>query len=152
MSLTYADARDAIFRRVYESLTDGRVETLIGEAPQIQFQSKEKATKPDLTKYFFRISIQSVRTKQASLSSCVLVQGKRRYTSYGLVHIQVFAPKPKQNSIEIANQVAMILQNALRKPTGNRVFFYNAAIKELPSEEDSYRLNVVADYEYDEIG
>jgi hypothetical protein len=160
IDLTYPAAVDAIFNRFNTDWNDGRIATLLTYQPTLYFQGIEKA--PDFSKLWARISQQTVIERQASLSAYVGAEGKRRYETTGLVFVQLFSPKKAADSFALCRAVATICRDAFRGKYAapidttlapdNRVTFYNAKISELDSENDSFRFNVSAQYEYDELG
>lgn len=145
--LSYIDARNEIFAQlnnIKASLT-----TLLGYEPLIIYQGVDKEVQPDSTKLWLRASIQTVLESQATLSGNDL---KRRYTTYGLVFIQIFIPKTRAQDYAFGLAVANLVLKAYRgKSTENCIVFRNVRRQELPPETAWNRINVVGEYEYDEI-
>lgn len=154
--LQYEQARDEMFA-LFKTAWDANSAAVVGYVPEVRWQGKEIATpnagKPDRTKFWARVSIQSVLEQQATLSNCVVEPGKKKYESAGLIFVQVFGPKSVDNSYELLQQLAKVARNAYRgKTTPGNVWFRNVRINTLNPEELFYRLNVVGEYEFNEIG
>lgn len=151
MTTTYAEAKDAMFGLFASAWTAATA--VVGYAPEVRWQGVEESAAPDMSKYWARVSKQTVVERQASLSNDVGIPGKKRYTTSGLIFAQVFAPRGDSRAQERGEALAVIARNAFRGHTaGDAVWFRNARINELPPEELALRFNVVAEYEYDELG
>lgn len=144
----YSAGRDEIFAQFNLALPS--VGTLIGYAPNIVYQGVEEPAKMPTDKLWVRVSQQTVLESQATLSGNDL---KRRYSSEGLFFAQIFSPKSKPENYALSLAVANILKLAFRgKQTADCIWFRNVRIQELPAELAWFRINVVAEYQYDEIG
>lgn len=153
MTATYNQARDQIFA-LFKAAWDAQTTALAGYVPEVRYQGLEVGEKPDGSKHWCRISTQSVTEEQATLSTCVEEPGKSRYESSGLVFVQIFSPKSEATGYEVGQQLAQVARNAFRgkKTTPGEVWFRNVRINNISPENLLYRFNVVAEYEYDEIG
>jgi len=152
MTVGYSEARNQMFA-LFKAAWDAGSAAIVGYVPEVRWQDNELADKPQSGKHWCRASTQSVIERQATLSDCVGEPGKKRYESAGLVFVQLFAPKSVANASEKAQQLAVIARNAFRgKSTAGGIWFYNVRINNLAAENLFYRFNVVAEYEYDEIG
>ena len=129
---------------------------LIGYQPAILWAGNELNAKPDSTKYFVRVSHQTVLERQANLSNCEGIAGQKRYRIDGLTFVQIFCPSSDKQVARKGLQLATIARNAFRGGAAHSdqdtIWFYNARINKLPIENDLHRLNVVAEHEYDELG
>lgn len=127
---------------------------VLGYIPAVEWYGRESLGKADRAKVWARFSTQNVTEEQATISACVDEPFKRRYESSGLVFIQLFMPKSVDNAVISGRKLAKIARNAFRgKKTNGGVTFYNVRINDdIPPEELFYRINVVAEYEFDEIG
>lgn len=125
-----------------------------GYIPEIEWYGKEASSKVDRSKVWARFSSQNVFEEQATLSTCVDVPFQRRYNGSGLIFIQLFLPKTVANAVIQGRKLAKVARNAFRgKKTDGGVTFHNVRINDnLPPEELFYRINVVAEYDYDELG
>lgn len=121
-----------------------------GYVPEVRWPGVEEPEKPDASVYWARVSQQTVDEGQSTLRNG---DAGQRYTTDGLIFVQVFAPKSDSEAMTILRRLAIIGRNAFRgHTTSGKVWFRNARINELPPEDKYYRLNVVAEYEYDENG
>lgn len=149
MTTNYSGATDEICGAFWQAWNAAETSSLVGYVPDVRWPLVEEPETPDASKYWARLSIQTVFEEQTALAGN---DGKRRYTASGLVFVQIFCPKSVSNSGEIGRKLAEIARNAYRgKDTPNKVWFRNVRINELSPENLFYRFNVVAEFEYDEI-
>ncbi|MES2180720.1 MAG: hypothetical protein V4493_01300 [Pseudomonadota bacterium] len=146
MIISYSNARDEIFKQFGTVLS--AVSTLLTYTPEIIYQGVETGAKMPTDKLWMRVSQQTITEEQAGPKADAV----RRYTSDGLVFVQLFIAKTKVENYAIGTQVAQLVKTAFRgKQTTGCIWFRNVRIQELPSEDAWYRLNVVSEYQYDEI-
>lgn len=125
---------------------------IAGYVPEIRWDGFEVPTPPDGTKFWVLHSVQNVKELQTTLSNNVATPGAKRYTSLGLVIMQFYMPKNVANAKDTGRNLAMIAKNAYRgKNTTTGIWFRNTRIVDLPTFEDWYRLNVISEYQYDEL-
>jgi len=147
----YEGARDEIYALLNTAWLAGAA-AIVGYVPEIRWQGVTKETKIDESKFWARASMQSVDAEQASLSNCAGAIGQKHYTDFGLIFVQLFAPMAAQQATVKLGRLAMLARNVYRGvSTDNKVWFRNARINTLPDELQFHRLNVVAEYEYDEL-
>lgn len=153
MTVDYSAARDEMFA-LFKTAWDASSSTVAGYVPEVRYQGRELPTKPSATKHWCRISTQNVIDRQITLSDCVEESGKKRYESAGLVFVQLFAPKSVATADEQGRKLAEVAKKAFRgKTTPGAIWFKNVRINDNIADEDGfYRFNVVAEYEYDEVG
>lgn len=149
MTCAYKEAYDEILSTFTTAWSAGAA-ALVGYVPPIKYSGLDLGAIPDKTKFWARISVQTVDTRQRSLSSLVGAQHKRRYNSNGLVLVQIFAPSGQIDAIEKIQSLGQLALSAFRTCPQN-VTFRNQTIDELPPENGCPRLNVIASFEYDEI-
>lgn len=150
MTITRDAAIDEMFGYVNSILT-GSVATLLTYQPDTRWQNVQKPDPPDNDKYWFRTSQQTVISQQSTLSNDV--QGGRRFTTNGLLFIQVFAPMSDPESPNTGGKIAAMLRDAFRAQNiSANIWYRNAQVKELNPADSSFRFNVVTAFEYDEIG
>lgn len=151
MTTVYNEARDQIFELFNIAWLE--TEAIVSYVPEVRWQGKEVGDVPDGSKFWCRVSTQSVFERQSTLSNAAGEPGKKHYNSSGLVFVQLFAPKEIDTSYEQAQLLARIARDAFRgKTTIGKVWFRNVRINNLEPEELFYRFNIVAEYEYDEVG
>lgn len=144
----YTTAIDSIFA-FFMAAWNADTLAVLDEAPAIRWQGKEEATLPDPSKYWVRISQQSIDELQKTYTA---ENSKKRFENNGIVFLQIFCPKTESNSFYIGRQLAAIGKSIFRgKSTSAGVWFRNVRIKELSSEESFHRFNVVAEYQFDEM-
>lgn len=152
---SYTDARNEIFGQL--SIVRAQLLTIIGYDildPALSltvYQGLEDTTvKKPIDKFWIRISQQTAIETEANLAG---LPGDRRYTSRGVAFVQVFIPKTAKQNYQIGAEAANTIKKAFRgKQTESCIWFRNVRIQELPPEEAWFRLNVLAEYTYDELG
>lgn len=151
MSLSAPDGRNVIFEK-FTAEFPAAAATILGYTPEIRYQGSEKSEKPNYSRVWVRISTQTVEETQTTLAD---QNGVRRWGVAGLIFVQVFAPQSAVNGWDLGNRVADAAKKVFRGQTtpspDAKIWFYNARVRELDSEESAYRFNVVAEYEHDEI-
>lgn len=148
MTTNYVQAVDQMFD-LFNVAFGESAPFIVGYMPEIRWQGVPESTKPDASKYWCRVSQNTVIEEQSTLSDD---SGRKRYTSSGLVWVQLFAPVSDVEAMNKGRKLAEIARNAFRgKTTSGKVWFRNVRINELPNEESAVRFNVVAEYEYDEV-
>ncbi|AEX56100.1 minor tail protein [Burkholderia phage vB_BceS_KL1] len=152
MTTTHSEARNEI-NALFNTAWNANAGALAGYVPNIEWQGKQPRETPDSSKYWARVSIQTVLEEQTTLSTCEGKPGQKRYTASGLVFVQLFCPKSIVGSFEIGGKLAEVAKKAFRgKTTPGKVWFRNVRINELDPEDLYYRYNVVTEFEYDELG
>lgn len=148
MTTDYVAAVDEMFA-LFDAAFTANAPAVVGYMPDIRWQGINEGTTPDASKYWCRVSQQTVEEEQSTLAD---KDGKKRYTATGLIFVQLFGPIADVEAFEKGRLLAVIARNVFRgKSTSGKVWFRNARIRELPNEESAVRFNVVAEYEYDEI-
>lgn len=98
-----------------------------------------------------RLSINTVDQGQSKLSDMNFA-GAKTHTAIGNVFVQVFMPIAVADSWRKGTLIANKVKNALALRTASgTVWFRNPRIAELDPEQSFHRLNVVAEFEYDEV-
>lgn len=156
ITLTSSEAVDIMNAQILETIQDGRALALLGYVPVIRWQGPEIAGKPNSEQYWLRVSHQlDIVNVQANLSNCEGLPGQKRYRSTGLTYIQIFGPTDDKSVADTALKLATICRSAFRGQLthagDDAIWFRNAKINNLPLENDLYRLNVIAEHEYDEL-
>jgi hypothetical protein len=149
--IEYDQANDEI-NALFLAKWNAESAAIAGYIPAIEWQGVTQRDAPDGSKFWVRVSKQNVFEEQSTLSTCEALPGQKRYTSSGLVFVQLFCPKSYQRSFEIGQTLAKLARDSFRgKSTDGGIWFRNVRINELPPEELYQRFNVIADFEYDEI-
>jgi hypothetical protein len=139
---------------LFDTAWQANAGAIFGYVPGVEWAGRESPGKIDTSKVWARFSTQNVFEQQATLSTCVGAAFQKRYEASGLIFVQLFLPKTVANAVILGRKLAKVARNAFRgKKTESGVTFYNARINDdLPPEELFYRINVVAEYDFDEIG
>lgn len=152
MTATYPQAIDAMFA-MFKTAWEAGASVIVGSVPEIRWAGVEKPDKPIVDVYWCRVSQQTVLEGQTTLKTGIAPSENRRYTSTGLLFVQLFCPMSDAQAYDKGRQLAVLARNAFRgNETTNGVWFRNARINELAPEENAYRFNIVVEYEYDDIG
>jgi len=152
MTTTFTEARDEI-NSLFFAKWKAETAAIVGYVPEVLWHNVQSRDIPNSSKYWARVSQQAVLESQTTLSTCEGKPGQKRYTADGLVFVQIFAPKQLGNSAQFAGKLAEVARNAFRgKSTPGKVWFRNARIIDIEPEDQFYRFNVVAEFQYDELG
>lgn len=148
MTATYPQAIDDIFT-LFRTAWLAQTAAIVGYVPAVRWPGVEEPTRPPVDKFWARVSQQTVIERQITFRNVV----DKRYETNGLLFVQVFAPMSDPQAMERLRALAVVARNAFRgKATASEIWFRNARINELPPDGKAFRCNVVADYQYDEIG
>lgn len=150
MTTTYPNAVDEMFV-IAKDAWDANAASICGGDPQLFWTGVQYNYPPDSSQFWGRISEQGVTDQQTAFS---FGGGNGpRFTADGLLFIQLSCPQSDPQAMDKGRRLAQKLKEAYRNVrTPGGVVFFNAQIKNLPDDEKSYRLNVVAEYTFDEIG
>lgn len=150
MSTTRSGARDEMYARVRDTVKR-TVITGLKYTPEIRYQYSGQDGIPG-DKLWLRASVHTIDSPQTTLSSNVGKPGQRRYTSFGFLVVQFFMPRSDAATPEYAGLIADAIQAEFRtKQSPLAVVYRNIRVNELAPEDQYYRLNVVADFEYDVV-
>jgi hypothetical protein len=148
MTASYEQANDEMVARVQDTW-DAATALIVGDECPLYYPGIVEPDKPPVTLYWARMSRQTVREPQTTLRN----GDDKRYTSYGLIFIQLFAPMTDATAAEKLRLLSELVRNGFRAgPTPSEVKFENMRINELNNDGKSLRCNVVTEYNYDEIG
>lgn len=148
MTLTYPQATDEIKSFFWSDWNSVKTSSIVGYVPKVFWQGITEPDPPDSDAFWARFSIQTVFEEQSGLSGGDL---SRRYTTSGLIFIQIFCPKSESRGFEFGQQLASVGRASFRgRSTPGGVWFRNVRINELNPEQLCYRFNVVSEFEFDE--
>lgn len=151
MSVTYTEASAEMFGLLLE-VWEARAATIFGQPSTLYMQDIGQQNKIPGDAYWGRVSRQTIDDEQSSLSACVGAPGSKRYEAMGLVFVQLFGPRSDTRANHTLALMAMELRNALRRgKAGGSVWYRKPRINELPVEDKYVRVNVVAEFNYDEV-
>lgn len=140
--MTAQVAIDAMFAQFNAAWQAGTA-AVVGYVPEIRWQGREKETPPPGDKYWARVSNQTVGEGNAAI-------GNSLFESYGLVFVQVFAPKSEADANEKGRALAVLARNVFRAQNP-LVCFRHARVQELEPEAAFIRFNAVTEYEFYEL-
>jgi len=147
MIASYYDARNELFAQY--NLAKPAILTLLGYQPTVIYQGVDSGVAMPTDKIWVRLSQQTVLENQSAIAGNDL---RQRYTSDGLAYAQIFIPKSPgvyANGVKMVELVKNVFKG---KQTSSCIWFRNVRVQELPPEESWFRLNVVSEYQYDQIG
>jgi hypothetical protein len=148
MPLTYEEAYDLITNRVIAEWPT-RSAAAVGSAVEMRYKGIEKEIPSTM---FARFTMRPVLEGQASFRGGE--DNPQRYKAEGLIFIQIFVPKKiGQVGEEYSRKLGEAAKRIFRGKTFDGcVTFKNVRVVDLDPEEMYLRKNMIADYEYDDIG
>lgn len=150
MPITYDEAYKEITARFATEFVAAFVPGILGvtTAPEIRYQDNEKPGIPSGN--FVRFVMDPVIERQANLRDG---ENGKRYTAEGLIIIQLLMERENPQAAELTRLVGMMTRDIFRgKCFDGGIVFRNVRINRLAPDAKSARSNVIAEYEYDEIG
>ncbi|HCH8285047.1 TPA: hypothetical protein NNQ18_004706 [Salmonella enterica] len=146
MTTNYIAARDSMFALI-KATAD-----LFDVKPRIEYPLQVSKDKPNPSNVWLRASTQIVDEGVSAISTCSNEIGKKLYTSYGLVIVEFYIPKTEPQGHK-ALMWATQLRNAFRNASSaDGVIYRKARVNDgIPNEDSFFRLNVIANFEFDEI-
>lgn len=121
---------------------------VIGLVPELLFQDVESETEVP-TGWFARFSMQEVDQEQTTFRN----GEDKRYTSIGLVFLQLYAPAEDITAAQKLRDLGQFAKTIFRpKMQDGCIKFSNIRVNRLEPEHGRRRANLVAEYEFDEIG
>lgn len=147
MTTTYPNAIDEMFAAL-RLPWNAQTTAIVGYVPEIRWPGVEEPDKPELKKFWARVSTQTVLERQATFRNGT----DKRYTTDGLLFVQLFCPMSDKQAMDKGRRLAVVARNAFRGvETSSSIWFRNARINELSPDGKAYRFNIVTEYEYDEL-
>lgn len=152
MIVSPEQAKDEILA-LFNVAWNANAAAIVGYVPEVRWPNVEEAALPGRDMYWARVSMQTVMEEQAALAIDVAAIANRKYETAGLIFVQLFCPKVETAGTK-GLQLATIARNAYRgkRTSPGNVNFYNVRIMPLEPEALFKRFNIVAEYEYNELG
>lgn len=150
MPINYSDAVNEIIKPgflTWPSLVTAH--TVTGSKLYVQGLVEPKTFDADV--YFGRISQRTIDRKQKTFRTST----EKRHRTVGALLIQVYAPMSQADNAAFfkGRKLCEALQKVYTDyPKNSAIEFLNVSIEELPNDGKHFRFNVVADYNYDDIG
>jgi hypothetical protein len=151
MSVTYSQATDQLYS-ILQTVIGTYAVGIVGYIPNVYWPGDVPPLTVDGSKFFVRVSRQNIDESQATLSSEVGAHGQKRFTTRGLLVVQIFCPQSTLNASNLGAQLAVKVRDAYRKAdSADGCWFTNCRVRELPPEDVFHRYNVLMSFKYDEI-
>jgi hypothetical protein len=156
--LTYAQAEDEM-RRVF--LTRFNASALSVElkkrgsgnayTPNVFFENNITTERIDNSEHFLRFYSRNLLKRQKSFTGGRNEAVGTRYTTQGLITIEIYFSKSSHEP-EKANALKSVVENCFIQANANcGLWFRNPIIVDLDPDENFFRSNVLAEYEYDSV-
>jgi hypothetical protein len=133
--MTPVEAQDIMFAKVLE----------LTQSPVIIVWPDKPDTVPVGEKWI-RPAIKTALSKQTNLATS---NGVRRFTRYGILLIDCYAPVGDGN-VEV-NNLAHLYVQGLERLRSSPIWYRNIRFIEMGKEGSSSRVSVMADFQYDEF-
>jgi len=144
---TYEQALADIFG-LFNTAWVAKTTAIVGYVPPVRWPGIEQPTTPDRSKFWARVSQKTSNESQTTLRNG---DNGQRYTNRGTLYVQIFCPVSESGSISKGRKLAEVARDAFRgKHSLNGVWFRNAKIVEMPTEQDWFAFTAQVDYIYDE--
>lgn len=144
--MTFEEARDAI-QAQFHSAWLAQATTVVGYVPEVRWpDAREKADLPQ-NKFWARLTINVVTAVQSTLAP----PGERKFTSNGIVTVQLFGPAARPSAGKELRALGNIALTAYRGiSVSDGVWYRNTVLAPLSSEPDWLRYNLTSEFIYDE--
>lgn len=144
MAILPTEAVDEMFSSVKAAVDASQ--SIIGYAPEMRWPGAAKGSKPDMTSFWLRTSLQIVTEDQSSLANDF---GSRMYESVGLLFVQLFCPRNLPGSIDKGRLLAERIKSVFRQQSiSGEVWYKNPKVVPLPETDQSYPFNVVITFSF----
>lgn len=148
--MTPAQARDEMFALLRVAWGAGAA-AVVGGAyiPVMIWQGQEPSKAPDQGKAYGRATVLHASGSQRSLAD---ETGAKRWDRRGVVMVQCFGPLSGGKGLTIADGLANIALNAYEgKSSPGGAWFRNCRLNEVGASDGLFQINVVAEFQYDEV-
>lgn len=151
MTTTYNVAYQAILS-AFNTAWQSQTTAICGYIPEVRWPFVEEPDSPPTNKHWVRIRIETVDERQATLRGEDKDFGYgKRYESNGLVIVQLFFSKATLITSHARLLTEVARKSFIQQVADGSVWFRNASKREVDPEEDWFRTNVTAQWQYDEI-
>ena len=128
------------FRTAWNALTTA----VCGYVPAVEWPGVDPMSAADKTKAWARVAVLHNKSGQTGFGDA----GSRMFTRRGIVVVQVFTPR----DLLMAQQLGIIARNVYEdEPTPGGVWFRGATVNEVGATASWFQLNVLAEFQYDEL-
>jgi hypothetical protein len=148
MPIAYDDAISEIYGMVNLAVPD--MQTILGYFPDVRWPGAPKPARTRMDRVWLRVSTQTVRDAQASLSD---IGGIRRYHCVGLLFVEFYGSRVEVDSDGKVIKCCRFMRSNFRResPSGS-IWFRDQKIVPLPFSDENHPYNVVATFEFDDVG
>lgn len=146
MSPTLSSARDEMLGLFNDYWTANAPAANGGVLPKVAWPGKPFV--PDATKPWARITVRHATSRQVTFGP----PGSRRFLRPGLVTVQVFTPISAGGGLSLAEKLGIIARDAFEgRGTASGIWFRNARLQEVGDDGTFEQMNMVVEFEYDEV-
>ena len=143
MSLTQAEARDEILTRL-KAVVDA---ITTGSRPELVWDDTVDTVPRDKTSKWARVSLRHLDAEQATLAN---QDGVRRWRRVGVLAVQLFTPLG--DGLTLADSVSSTIRGGFEGySTAGGVWFRRPRTQEVGADGPWFQVNVLVDFEYDEV-
>ncbi len=145
---TFDSARDEIFG-LFNVKWNADTPAINGGNPiPIEWQGVDSGAPPPADAAYARIILRYATSSQVTFGKT----GERRFLRPGFVTVQVFAPISAGGGLSFAEQAAIIARDAFEGiSTDSGIWFRNSRILDVGPDKSWYQMNVVNEFQYDEL-
>ena len=144
---TYEEAIDVMYV-VFKAAWDSGASLIVGYTPAVLYDEPSSDGHDSLDKIFARVTVRNALEDQSSLGSPD-GPGQHKYTSEGILIIQIFVPKSDDEGVTLGRRLGMLVRDAFRTAgTAGEVEFTGVTLREQPPREGWRYFNVNADYTF----
>ena len=119
-----------------------------GTAPGVLWDGIEKGSAPDESGAHARLTLLPAGEYQATLAD---ETGARRWTSFGSVIVECYAPRGKQGFAR-AEALATVARDAFRgRKSPGGAWFKNASVRRMGPDKGWFRFDAVTQFEFDDV-
>ena len=145
--MTDSTARDAIYS-LFQATWNAHAASIVGYSPEVRYQGIEHLDTPDPTKVWAHVGHSIVNTKQAGFSAAIA----RRYTTDGVLTVDIYAPRSASTAVAMAQQLANKLKLAFSGSRSEGVWYRNVTAAPAGNTDTYVVYRVMADFQYTEQG
>lgn len=118
--------------------------------PAVNWRNVEKVDPNDNGVHFLHFTMQNVIKRQKTLAGGRVDNVGTCYTTRGFVTVEIYFSKSAYQTID-EDRLSMIVERCFVQQNSGCIWFRNTTIVDLDPEENHYRSNVLAEYEYDSV-
>jgi hypothetical protein len=145
----YVDALDQV-QTALKTRWDAAAAAAIGTTytPELKWEMTDSSEEPKVKdRPWARCTIRHSTGGQRTLGG----PGGRRFRQFGIVIVQVFAPWRAGRGATLTHLLAQVAKDAYEGVSTRDVWFRNVRLSEVGHSGPWYQVNVVADFEWDEM-